>query len=407
MKKIMVTVTMIIMLIAMASGLVYAGTNIGQSDINEGLKFCQEYPVSLKLDGNKIAFSQKDVPPVIVKERTLIPARALFEAMGGKVTWQNDTQTVHVTYDNTEVVLTIGSNKALVNGITKELEVPALIMDPDGDYYGSTMIPVRFTAEALGCGVGWDASRIVLITSPKKIEIPVVDSNTGNNNQSSNQNNYVDNNSNITWQFEQLKEAAKGKIVAIDMGHGGHDSGSIGHKDKSDQLCEKDVNLPIGLKLNEYLKSAGVSTYMIRESDVYYTLLERAQKANNIGATIFVSIHNNSNDSAVPHGTEVLYNSKLNAEGKSEMDLYGIQSKDIAKNVESEMVKSLGTYNRGIKSSPEMAVLNKTSMPAIIVEGAFLSNESDLEMMRKADYADNYALGVAKGIIKSLNESFQ
>lgn len=403
MKKIIVTVTMIIMLIAMASGLVYAGTDIAQSDINEGLKFCEEYPVSLNLDGNKIAFSKKDVPPVIVKERTLIPARALFEAMGGKVTWENETQTVHITYDKTEVVLTIGSNKALVNGITKELEVPALIIDNDGDYYGSTMIPVRFTAEALGCGVGWDASRIVLITSPTKTDIPVVDSNTGNNNQ----NNNVDNNTNITWKFEQLKEAAKGKIVAIDMGHGGKDSGSIGHKDQSDQLYEKDVNLSVGLKLNEYLKSAGVTTYMIRESDVYYTLLERAQKANDIGATIFVSIHNNSNDSAVPHGTEVLYNSKINAEGKSEMDLYGIQSKSIAKNVESEMVKSLGTYNRGIKSSPEMAVLNKTSMPAIIVEGAFLSNESDLEMMRKADYADNYALGVAKGIIKSLNEAFE
>lgn len=403
MKKIITIVTMIIMLITMASGLVYAGTDIAQADINEGLKFCEEYPVSLELDGNKIAVSQKDVPPVIIKERTLIPARALFEAMGGKVTWENETQTVHVTYDNTEVVLTIGSNKALVNGISRDLDIPAMIIDPDGDYYGSTMIPVRFTAESLGCNVGWDESRIVRITSPKKTETPVVDSNTGNNNQ----NNNVDNNSNITWQFEQLNEAAKGKFVAIDMGHGGHDGGSLGHKDKSDQLNEKDLNLSIGLKLNEYLKSAGVSTYMIRESDVYYTLLERAQKANAIGATIFVSIHNNSNDSAVPHGTEVLYNSKVNTEGKSEMDLYGIQSKNIAKNVQSEMVKSLGTYNRGIKSSPEMAVLNKTSMPAIIVEGAFLSNENDFQMMKKADYADDYALAVAKGIIKSLNESFK
>lgn len=403
MKKIITIVTMIIMLITMASGLVYAGTDIAQADINEGLKFCEEYPVSLELDGNKIAVSQKDVPPVIIKERTLIPARALFEAMGGKVTWENETQTVHVTYDNTEVVLTIGSNKALVNGISRDLDIPAMIIDPDGDYYGSTMIPVRFTAESLGCNVGWDESRIVRITSPKKTETPVVDSNTGNNNQ----NNNVDNNSNITWQFERLNEAAKGKFVAIDMGHGGHDGGSSGHKDKSDQLNEKDLNLSIGLKLNEYLKSAGVSTYMIRESDVYYTLLERAQKANDIGATIFVSIHNNSNDSAVPHGTEVLYNSKVNAEGKSEMDLYGIQSKNIAKNVQSEMVKSLGTYNRGIKSSPEMAVLNKTSMPAIIVEGAFLSNENDFQMMKKADYADDYALAVAKGIIKSLNEAFK
>ncbi|QHI73284.1 N-acetylmuramoyl-L-alanine amidase [Aminipila terrae] len=410
MKKIIVIVAMIITLIALTSGMVYAGTNIAQSDINEGLKFCEAYPVSLALDGQKIAFSQKDVPPVIIKEKTLIPARALFEKMGGKVTWQNDTQTVHVAYDNTEVVLTIGSDKALVNGKTETLDVPALIIDNDGDYYGSTMIPVRFTAEALGCGVAWqDSTRSVLISSPAKVDIPVVDSNTGNNNQNNNTNNNTNSNpnSNITWQFEQLNEAAKGKIVAIDMGHGGHDSGSIGHKGQPDQLNEKDVNLPIGLRLNEYLKSAGVSTYMIRESDVYYTLLERAQKANDAGATIFISVHNNSSETSAAHGTEVLYNSKINADGKSEMDLYGIQSKDIAKNVESEMVQSLGTLERGIKNSPEMAVLNKTTMPAIIVEGAFLSNESELSMMRKDDYADKYALGVAKGIVKSLNEAYK
>ncbi|WP_442871617.1 N-acetylmuramoyl-L-alanine amidase family protein [Aminipila sp.] len=191
------------------------------------------------------------------------------------------------------------------------------------------------------------------------------------------------------------------------MGHGGKDSGSIGHKNMSDELSEKELNLPIGIKLNEYLKSAGVSTYVLRETDIYYTLLERAQKANDAGATIFISIHNNSSESSAPNGTEILYNSKKNTEGKSEMDLYGIQSKDIAQNVQNEMVKSLGTHNRGIKNSPEMAVLNKTYMPAIIVEGAFLSNESDFEMMKKADYTDKYALAVAKGIIKSLNEAYK
>ncbi|WP_312353294.1 N-acetylmuramoyl-L-alanine amidase [Aminipila sp.] len=406
MKKTIATITMIIMLIAMTSGLVYAGTTIQQSDIKEGLTFCELYPVKLALDGKEISFLQKDVPPVIIKERTLIPARALFEAMGGKVTWNNDTQSVHVTYDDTEVVLTIGSDKALVNGQSKELEVPALIIDHDNDYYGSTMIPVRFTAEALGCNVGWeDATRSVVIASPAKPEIPIIDSKDGDNNQNGNTGNDWD--TSTTWQYEKLNEAAKGKLVVIDMGHGGKDSGSIGHKNMSDELSEKELNLPIGIKLNEYLKSAGVSTYVLRETDIYYTLLERAQKSNDAGATIFISIHNNSSESSAPNGTEVLYNSKSNTEGKSEMDLYGIQSKAIAQNVQNEMVKSLGTHNRGIKNSPEMAVLNKTYMPAIIVEGAFLSNESDFEMMKKADYTDKYALAVAKGIIKSLNEAYK
>lgn len=435
MKKLLVIVTMMIMLIAMAAGLAYAGTDIVQSDIDEGLDFCKDYPVQLALDGKEITFLAKDVPPVIIKERTLIPARALFEAMGGQVAWDNETQSVHVTYDDTEVVLNIGSNQAWVNGEIKELEVPALIIDHDGDYYGSTMIPVRFTAEELGCGVAWeDSTRSVLITSQGK-DIPIIDSITGNDNQNTDADNNpiinpntntttdtaintdtitdtaintdITTNTAVTWQFEQLNEAAKGKIVAIDIGHGGKDSGTIGHEGKTDQIYEKDLNFPTGIKLNEYLKSAGVSTYMIRETDIFYTLLERSQMANDIGATVFVSIHNNASDYATPHGTEVLYNSKKNVDDKSEMELYGIESKNIAKNVQNEMVTSLGTFDRGIKNSPGMAVLNKTSMPAIIVEGAFFSNASDFEMMTKPEYTDNYALAVAKGIIKSLNEAFK
>lgn len=454
MKKILATVMMMIMLIAMASGLAYADESITQKDINEGLTFCAEYPVQLALDGKQINFEQKDVPPVIIKERTLIPARALFEAMGGVVTWKNEDQSVHVKYDNTEVVLTIGSKQAMVNGQAKQLEVPALIIDHDGDYYGSTMIPVRFTAEALGSGVSWeDSTRSVLIKSPTAPPgfIPIVDSETGSNtnanssnnpilnpnadpnkdtntgndsnkdttnnnpnsnnssNNSSNNNSNLDigTNSNTTWQYEQLNEAAKGKIVVIDAGHGGKDCGAIGHEKLNDQLSEKELTLPSAIKLNEYLRSAGVTTYLLRDTDIYYTLLERSYMANDAGATMFVSMHINSNESSVPNGSEVLYNSKIDAEGKSEVDLYGIQSKNIAKNVQSEMVQALGTTDRGVKNSPGMAVLNKTSMPAIIVEGAFLSNERDFDMMQKSDFADNYALAVAKGIIKSLNEAFK
>ncbi|MFV0518137.1 MAG: copper amine oxidase N-terminal domain-containing protein, partial [Aminipila sp.] len=244
MKTLAARITMIIMLIAMASGLVYANTGITEADIKAGLEACKAYPVSLRLDENTINFAEKDVPPVIVKERTLIPARALFEGMGGKVTWNNDTQSVFVTYDNTEVVLTIGSKTALVNGVAKELEVPAMIIDHDGDYYGSTMIPVRFTAEALGCKVGWeDPTRSVVVESPSN------DSNSGNsngnndsntgdndnnsnngndnsgNNSNNNGNNDSNNNGNndssnngnsdLIWQFEALNEAAKDKLVVI------------------------------------------------------------------------------------------------------------------------------------------------------------------------------------------------
>ncbi|QIB69902.1 hypothetical protein Ami103574_11465 [Aminipila butyrica] len=414
MKKIVVTAVMIATLLILGTGLAYGATGISQWDVDEGLKFCAEYPVNLALNGQQVAFSQKDVPPVIVKETTLIPARALFEKMGGTVTWQDATQSVYVKYDTTEVVLTIGSDKALVNGQLQSLDVPPMIIDDDDDYYGSTMIPVRFTAEALGCTVAWqDSTRSVLVSSPSKQEAPVVypdDTDDDSDNQNNGQNNNPTTNpdtTNTTWAYEQLNAAAKGKTVFIDIGHGGKDGGSLGHKGQSDQLQEKDVNLPIGVKLNEYLRSAGVNTYLIRSTDIYYTLLERSEKANTAGATIFISIHNNSSETASAKGTEVLYNSKTNAAGATEMDLYGITSKNIAENVQKQLVAELGTNSRGIKNSPEMAVLNKTAMPAIIVEGAFLSNESDLALIRRDDYADRYALAVAKGIIQSMNQAFK
>lgn len=411
MKKITGILMMVIVLIAMASGLAYADTGITQADINEGLKFCQEYPVKLALDGTEIIFGEKDVPPVIIKGRTLIPARALFEAMGGTVSWDNDTQSVNIKVNDTIVQLVIGSDVAVVNGVDKKLEVPAMIIDPDGDYYGSTMIPVRFTAESIGCGVSWeDATRSVLATSPKvetpispvvtepAINVPVTNPTDGTSGSA-----IIDHSRTL----DTLNDAAKDKLVFIDIGHGGKDCGSIGHKGQATEYFEKDFNLPIGVKLNEYLKSAGVKTVLIRDTDIYYTLDERTTKANESGATIFVSIHNNSNDSATPHGTEVLYNSKVNAEGKTELDLYGIESKSIAATVQDEMVSFCGTYDRGERSSPSLYVLKHTVMPAIIVEGAFLSNESDLQMMRTNEFIDNYAFAVAKGIIKSLNTAYQ
>ncbi|MGP1569774.1 MAG: N-acetylmuramoyl-L-alanine amidase family protein, partial [Eubacteriales bacterium] len=193
----------------------------------------------------------------------------------------------------------------------------------------------------------------------------------------------------------------------IDIGHGGKDRGAVGHENQPDQLLEKDANFSVGLKLYQNLSKAGAKVYLTRDKDIYYTLKERAYMANGINATIFVSIHNNSTVSAKPNGTETIYNTKLNKEGKSEMELYGIASKDIAKNVQKEMVAALGTFDRGTKNRPELGVVRRTKMPAIIVEGAFLSNEEDFAKMKQPDFAEKYARAVAQGIIKSMNEAYK
>lgn len=431
----------------------FAAGSISEKNIRDGLAFCQAYPVTLSLDGQAIAFGEKDVPPVIITPdgasagHTLIPARALFEAMGAQVAWVNETQSIVITHQDFKVTFIIGETSADVNGEKRQLDVPALIIDHDGDYYGSTMIPVRFAAEALGCDVKWvDASRTVAVTSPSREPNRGDTGDRPQNGEAENENGgdpgkteNPDENRNPTatgsgiltgtvqngtltgngtvitegYEFPVYDrsllpaptESAKRKLVMLDPGHGGKDNGSTGHRGQSDALEEKDLNLAIGLRVREYLDIAGMNTAMVRESDTYIEKTARAYKANAVGADLYVSFHNNSSEYASPQGTETHYNSKL-VNGLSEEVLYGITSESTANYIQAEMIKALGTKDRGTKSSPELAVLNKTEMPAVLIEGAFLSNEEDFRMMKTEEFIDRYAFACAKGIILALSAAF-
>ncbi len=430
----------------LSAGAVSADTVINQKNIEDGLTFCAQYPVQLMLDGQKITFSEKDVPPLIITPDgaeagyTLIPARALFEAMGASVSWVNETQSIEIVHHDFSVAFIVGSQTAKVNGAEKALDVPALIIDHDGDYYGSTMIPVRFAAEALGCDVQWvNETRTVAVAAPAQSgnEDPnrgdtgsrpsqVPDDSSGENKTDGTENGistgYVSHgvetgNGTIIIEGYEFPlydmsvlpaptEQAKTKLIALDMGHGGQDVGSQGHKGQADELNEKDLNLAVGRRVRDYLSAAGINIYMIRENDVYIEKKERAYMANAVGADLFVSFHNNSSEYSSPNGTETHYYTKFSADGRSEFALYGIESSSVAKTIQAEMIDALGTQNRGTKSSPELAVLNKTEMPAVLVEGAFLSNESNLSMMQTQEFIERYAFACAKGIILSLNAAF-
>ena len=124
----------------------------------------QEEPIEIKLtiDSKEIVKngekSELDVPAQIVEGRTLVPLRAIFEALGASVEWNGETSTVTSEKDGTAVKLTIGENKIYVNGEAKELDVPAQIIE------SRTMVPARAVAEAYGCAVEWDAdTRTVII----------------------------------------------------------------------------------------------------------------------------------------------------------------------------------------------------------------------------------------------------
>ncbi|MDD4561996.1 MAG: N-acetylmuramoyl-L-alanine amidase [Syntrophomonadaceae bacterium] len=109
-------------------------------------------------DGRQLTF---EVPPIIENGRTLVPLRAIFEAMGASVSWDNNTRTATSVKGTTTVVLPIGSTRPTVNGQVWPLEVPGKIVK------NRTLVPLRFVGEAFGGKVDWNNStRIITITSP-------------------------------------------------------------------------------------------------------------------------------------------------------------------------------------------------------------------------------------------------
>lgn len=98
------------------------------------------------IDGKTLTF---DVPPTIENDRTLVPLRAIFEALGAEVQWDNSSQTVIARKNNVEIRLAIGG-QAFKNGQMVTLDVPAKIIND------RTMVPLRFVSEALGAEVVWD-----------------------------------------------------------------------------------------------------------------------------------------------------------------------------------------------------------------------------------------------------------
>ena len=114
--------------------------------------------ISVKLNGVKIDFA--DVEPQIINSRTMVPLRAIFEALGASVDWDDATKTVKSTKGDISIELAIGKNELKKNGTSVALDVPGQIVN------SRTLVPVRAISEAYECDVQWDdATKTVLITS--------------------------------------------------------------------------------------------------------------------------------------------------------------------------------------------------------------------------------------------------
>lgn len=211
------------------------------------------------------------------------------------------------------------------------------------------------------------------------------------------------------YKFEPLpvlNENAQTKLVVIDPGHGGIDVGSIYREGTEDEFFEKDIDLIISLRLRDFLEAAGARVYMIRETDVYINHRSRGAIANEVKGDLFISIHNNASEYSFVQGTEVWFYDKVDEFGKTLEELYGISSYTIASAIQNELLAALGTEDRELRTDVEMAVLARSSMPAVAVEGAYMSNPDDIQKILSDEYADIYAYAVAKALIDVMNEAY-
>mgnify|MGYP003289972764 CR=1 FL=1 len=182
-------------------------------------------------------------------------------------------------------------------------------------------------------------------------------------------------------------EAPLGPIIAIDPGHGGEEDWGTTHG----VYREKNANLAIALLLRDILEERGYRVYMIREEDVAVENATRSGLAKENGASLYVSIHQNSleEETDSTQGAEVWY-----------CDLYDTDNDVLAQNILDELTAFAGMKNRGIKLSNRLIVLRENTLPSCLVECGFMSSPQEREKIFTEEYQKKIAEGIANGIQK-------
>lgn len=187
-------------------------------------------------------------------------------------------------------------------------------------------------------------------------------------------------------------EGVRDRSIVIDPGHGGSDTGAIG----PDGVTEKSVTLAVSKKLKQILTNSGAKVTMTREvdADVYGRGASDAQELQarvNVGerarSEIFVSVHCNAFSSAYSHGMETYY-------------YYGSRRGErLATLINEELESAGGLMNRGVKTA-NFYVLRHSSMPATLLELAFVTNPEEEALLADDEYQGKLAMAIATGIAR-------
>lgn len=182
-----------------------------------------------------------------------------------------------------------------------------------------------------------------------------------------------------------IPKKIKNKVIVIDAGHGGADTGAM-----RGNTLEKDLTLDIALRVEQILQERGLKkVVMTRRSDETLSLARRVEIANEKNADIYVSIHINASVKTEIKGIETHY--------------YTEKGYDVAKIIHEELIENIDTEDRGLFKS-KFYVINHTEAPAVLLELGFISNEYERSKLCSDTRQKESAEAIAEGIINYLTE---
>ncbi|MBE7043292.1 MAG: hypothetical protein E7399_07360 [Ruminococcaceae bacterium] len=364
--------------------------------------------IKVTIDGEYVNF---DVKPQIINKRTMVPLRAIFEALGADVTWNDDTKTVIAVKDDVTVKATIGSTVAYWNDVERRMDVAPVVID------GRALVPVRFVAESFECEVVWsDEDRTVYIKSKERVE----------------------------------KEAKASKIIVLDPGHG-KSSSLMSEKEKIDagytyipgrgwgewrhfksgtmwQDCEgfgcsgrapknggcwypitagdrdtePDLNYNNALNAKKYLEQMGYTVRLTRGQNDNPSITDRIKQCYPDGntnlapdAAAYICIHANAGG-----GRGSCYISLSGLYDQSGIPENYIQAGNmLGQSINNQIIQntSMPIHGNGIYTTyPELILFCKSPVPVAYMEIGFYDNASDLWILQNE--SDGIGKSIAQGI---------
>src|ERR1043165_8774239 len=203
----------------------------------------------------------------------------------------------------------------------------------------------------------------------------------------------------------RVANVGKVQTVVLDPGHGGHDKGQM-----SRYGAEKDFALDVARKLRPILQAKGLRVIMTREGDYFVPLEVRAKIANSARNSIFVSIHfNATNDdpnatgfeifSFTPRGAPSTSDGNVNANSFNMQPGSSVDAQSVALSacIYHSLLGQLREYDRGIKRA-RFAVLRLTKVPAVLIEGGFLTERGECKLIANKDWRGKLAGAIGVGI---------